>query len=294
VQASVNQLSRERTQLLVQSRGFLSPITDDMDPLVAPSQMHAFAEAGSVGGGVRGRWTLPSGLMFLAGLEAGEQDYQGVRTSTGVMATLAARYAPTNWSASRPLIEVGGLLSGGGGATFTRTYANGVGTSTGQGSSALKTSAIWGRAGWVWDTSKSDQLGAYAEYQYVRQSIGAYLEPLSQQDPFEALVTPGVDAMDVGKIGVRYNHTASSGWEYSGGLALAHAVSAVQELNVVVDGFGLVPAAPAGEQTWVEYGVHAGYAFANHSAVSFFVAGVAGSGYVGSRAHVGIDYRYTF
>jgi len=59
-------------------------------------------------------------------------------------------------------------------------------------------------------------------------------------------------------------------------------------------GFGFVPADPTGAQTWVEYGAHLGYSFARHSTISVFVAGVAGSGNIGSDTHAGVDCRLTF
>ena len=74
---------RDRTRLLAQSRGYVAPITDDLDPFAAPSQAHAVIEAGSVGGGVRGRWSLENGLTLLGGIVAGDQDYAGSRGGGG-------------------------------------------------------------------------------------------------------------------------------------------------------------------------------------------------------------------
>ncbi|MEJ0065008.1 MAG: hypothetical protein WDM85_05890 [Caulobacteraceae bacterium] len=34
------------------------------------------------------------------------------------------------------------------------------------------------------DTSQAEQIGVYGEYGQIRQSIGAYLEPISNIDPF--------------------------------------------------------------------------------------------------------------
>jgi len=294
VQASVDQLSRARTELLVQDRGFVSPITGDMDPLAAPSQAHTFADVGSASLGVRGRFTSDSGLMVLGGLLTGYEDYQNVRAGEDLTGTLALRFAPTSMGPSRPFIEVGGLLGRTNDLTFTRTYANGVGTAVGQGSTTASTSAIWGRAGWIFNATPADQLGVFAEYGYDRQSIGGYAEPLSKRDPFNAVVLAGADALDAGKIAVRYDHTSSAGWDFGVGLAVAHAFDESQGLQVAIPGFGFVPADPTGRQSWLEYGGHVGYAFNRHSALSLFVTGIAGPETVGSAAHFGLDYRLTF
>lgn len=294
VQASVNQLSRERTELLVQTRGFVSTITDDMDPLLAPSQIHVSAEAGSYGVGVRGRWTSDTGLMVMGGLMTGDEDYQGVQEDNNITGTLAVRYAPAMSATSRPFVEVGGLLGSADSVNFTRTYVNGKGAAEGQGAASMHSGAAWGRLGWIWTPSAADQIGAFAEYQYARQALGGYLEPLSQRDPFEALVAPGADEMNVGKIGLRYTHTAAAGWNYGAGLAVAHAFTDRQDLAVAVDGFGPVPAAPVHRETWVEYGVHVGYGLGRNSTLSLFAAGVTGSDRIGSAAHVGVDYKVVF
>jgi hypothetical protein len=294
VQASVNQLSQARTRLLVQSRGFVSPITDDLDRLAAPSQMHGFVEVGSVGAGLRGRLTFDNGLMLLAGVSWGDQDYLDVRADNGLTGTLALRYAPTGMGASRPFIEIGGLIGSIDNLTLTRTYANGVGTATGQGSTNANNSAIYGRLGWIWDIAKTDQLGVYGEYGDQRQTIGGYVEPLSRADPFEAHVGRGVDEMQVGKIGLRYSHDFNSGWELGGGLAVAHAFSESQSLPVAIPGFGFVPAAKVGDQTWAEFGARVGHTFGRRSTLSLFVVGIAGSAAVGSHADVGLDYKVSF
>jgi len=289
VEGSVAQLSQARVRLLVQGAGFVSDITDDLDRFSAPSQLHAVAEVGSASAGVRGRVSLDDGVTLLGGFSGGREDYQNIVAETDFNGTLAIRYAPPGFGPSRPFVEVGGLIGHANDLTMRRTYANGVGTAVGEGSAAYSNSAVWGRAGWIWDTRQDDQIGVYGEYGQIRQSIGAYLEPISNIDPFEALV-----GMNVGKVGVRWDHDFAHSWEAFVGLTVAHAFSQEQLLPVDVDGFGPVAAPGVGQQTWGEYRVRVGHSLSANASLSLFVSGIAGSSLVGDNTHVGVDYRATF
>jgi hypothetical protein len=294
VDASVAQLSQARVRLLVQGAGFVSDITDDLDRFSAPTQIHAVAEVGSASAGLRGRVSLADGITLMGGFSGGREDYQNIVAETDFNGTLAIRYAPPGFGPSRPFVEVGGLIGHADQLTLRRTYANGVGTAVGEGSAGYSNSAVWGRAGWIWDTSPAEQIGVYGEYGQIRQSIGAYLEPLSNINPFEALVGRGLDRMDVGKLGVRWSHDFAHGWEAFVGLTVAHSFSQEQLLPVDIDGFGPVAAPGLGEQAWGEYRVRVGHSINAHSALSLFVSGIAGSSLVGDNTHVGVDYRATF
>jgi hypothetical protein len=280
---------------LVQGNGFVSQITDDLDRFEGPNQVHATFEAGSVAGGVRGRVNIGgSGFTVLGGFSDGRQDYPDVIAGNEFNATIAMRYSPPGLGASRPFVEIGGLWGNSSDLTLTRTYGNGVGTAVGQGTTRYTSSAAWGRVGWIWNPTPASELGVYAEYGEAQQHIGAYLEPLSNLDPFEALVGQGTDRVDAGKLGARYTQSFANGWEASAGLTVAHAFSESQTLPVDVDGFGPVTASGVGKQTWVEYRARLGHSITAHSALSLFVAGVAGTSIVGDSVHVGADYRVVF
>ena len=179
-------------------------------------------------------------------------------------------------------------------ASFTRTYVNGGGTAAGTGSASYDSSAIWGRAGWILDADKADQLALFVEAERLRQSVGAYVEPLSNANPFEAHVLAGSDTMTIGRLGLRFNHAAEHGWEFGAGLTISRALSQTESLFVAIPGFGPVPAGPIGKQTWVEFGARVGYSFGPRSNLSLFVTGAQGSAVIGGYAHVGLDYRITF
>jgi hypothetical protein len=294
VEASVAQLSGARVRLLVQGAGYVSAITDDLDRFSAPTQIHAVVEAGSAAAGLRGRLSLADGITLLGGFSGGREDYRNIVADTELNGTLAIRYAPPGFGASRPFVEVGGLIGHADDLTMRRTYANGVGTAVGEGSASYSNSAVWGRAGWIWDTGKAGEIGVYGEYGQVRQSIGAYIEPISNIDPFEAVVGRGQDRMNVGKLGLRWEHDFAHGWEAFVGLTFAHSFSQEQVLPVDVDGFGPVAAPSVGQQTWGEYRVRVGHSVSGNSSLSLFVSGIAGSSLVGDDTHVGIDYRATF
>jgi hypothetical protein len=288
----VAQLSSARVRLLVQSDSG-SPVTDDMDRFIAPSQLHVVGQLGDAAAGLRARVSLDDGVTILGGFSIGEQHYQRVRADDDTTLAFALRYAPPH-AVSRPFVEVGGLVGRDGAADFSRTYANGAGTATGRGIANWAESAIWGRLGWVWDPDAADQVGAYVEYTRLRQSIDGYLEPLSNLDPFEAAVGRGVDRMDVGRLGVRFDHEFSSGWEAFGGFAVAHAFSHGQSLAVTVDGFGAVAAPAIGQLAWIDYRARLGRHLTRRSTLSVYVGGVAGTAPLGASVDGGLDYRITF
>jgi len=238
--------------------------------------------------------SFPSGLTLLGGFSGGREDYQDIVAGRELSGALAIRYAPAGFCASRPFVELGGLVGHSDDLTMRRTYANGVGTAVGEGTASYSNSAFWGRAGWIWDTKAAGQIGVYGEYGQERQSIGAYLEPISNIDPFEALVGQGRDRMDVGKAGVRWSQDFAHGWEAFVGLTVAHAFTQSQILPVDIDGFGPVGAPGIERQTWGEYRVRVGHSLGAHSALSLFVAGIAGTPVVGDSTHIGVDYRATF
>lgn len=290
----MDQLSRARVRLLVQGAGFVSEITDDLDRLDAPNQVHAVAEAGSAAAGLRARVRLGDGFTLLGGFSGGREDYKDVTASDELTGTLTLRYVPVGWGLSRPFAEVGVLSGGASSVLLQRNYQDGVKTVTGQGAAGYSNLAYWGRVGWIWDAAPGAQLGAYGEYGRISQSIGAYGEPLSNLDPFEALVGHGTDSMDVGKLGLRYSQDFKSGWEFSTGLAFAHAFSGGQVMPVDIDGFGPTAAGPIGQQSWIEYRARLGHSLSRNSALSLFVAGIAGTSPVAMATHVGVDYRVTF
>ena len=294
VQASVDQLSRARVRLLVQGGGFASEITDDLDRLDAPSQLHAVVEGGSAAGGFRGRVRFADGLTVLGGVSVGAEDYKDVTVDNELIGELAVRYMPPHFGPSRPFIEFGGIEGGAGSVDLRRDYVDGVKTAVGTGVAAYSSDALWGRVGWIWDLRSSTQLGAYAEYGEARQSIGAYAEPLSDLDPFEAVVGRGVDKIDALKLGARFGLAFASAWELDVGLAVARALDESRVLPAEVDGFGPVAPGPPGRQTWLEYRLGLSHSVGRTSSLGAFVSGVAGTSPVGSDAHAGLDFRVRF
>ena len=293
VQASVDQLARARTRLLVQSRGFLSPITDDADPFLAPTQAHAFVAGDDVNGGFRGRLNGPKDLTLLGGVSWGSQSYGSVRENGVTSGTVALRWAPALFRGSRPFLEAGYSASHGDGVKFARTYANGDGEATGVGGSSTNASEVYGRAGWVWTPAPADQFGVYAEYGRQRQSFAAYVEPLSTGNPFEAHVAGDQARQDVARAGLRYSHDPLHGLTWGLNAAVGHGFDADPGLEVAIPGVGALTPQSASGPTWFEYTARLGYGLGERVTVGAFVTGVAGA-VVGSHARPGLDVRLRF
>jgi hypothetical protein len=292
VQQSVNQLSSDRVRLLIDGQGLVSAVSDDLDPFVAPTQAHIVGQIGQDAIGLRGRVTLPDGLTLLGGFSYGRLDYRDMVASSEMTSTLALRYAPPG--ASRPFVEIGVLAGGSDDLTERRTYANGRGVAVGEGGGGYRNDAYWGRLGWIWDLRPSIQVGAYAEFGQAHQSIGGYLEPLSNIDPFEAAVGAGGDRAGIARLGLRYDQFLGGGWELFGGLAVAHAVDEHQTLPIAVDGFGPLTPTPVTAQSWVEYRARLGHSLSPTSSLSLYVSGLSGGSLLGTNLGVGVDFRVVF
>jgi len=289
----VDQLSRNHVRLLVDSDNFGAVVTDDLDRLIAPSQLHVVGQVGDGGaGGLRGRLSFGDGLEVLGGFALGREDFSGVTIPFEQLGSLTLRYAPSG--ASRPFVEVGGVVGQAQDAQFTRTYADGDKTGVGQGGGSYRSDEVWGRAGWVVDWGGSSQAGVYLQYGEQSQSLGGYMETLSNLNPFEAAVGAGGDRMDVGKLGGRYDFVTSDGWEIFAGLSIDHAFSQDHTLPVAVDGFGPITSTPVPSQTWVEYRARFGHALGPKTTLSFYVTGLAGTEPVGAPIAAGLDLKVVF
>ena len=293
VQASVDQLARERARLLIQGHGYASPITDDGDPFLAPTQAHAFVAGDDLNGGFRGRLNFGPGLTLLGGLSWGAQAYEGVKENGVTSGAAALRYAPALFKTSRPFAEVGYLTSHAEGSSFNRTYANGDGDAQGSGGGSSNGSEFYGRVGWIWAPTRADQLGVFVDYGRQQQSFGGYVEPLTTGNPFEAHVAGGVAEQDVSHAGFRYSHDPLRGISWGLNAAAGHGSDGDFGLVVSVPGVGTLTPTSRSDPTWFEYTARVGYTVAERVTVSAFVTGVAGSA-VGSHARPGLDVRLVF
>jgi fibronectin-binding autotransporter adhesin len=295
VQHSIDQLVEARGRQLVQNRGFTAPLLGANEAVTGPTALGGFSSVGSLAIGIGGRLAIgDSGVSLLGGVSYGQENYQDIRASNVLSGALAIRYEFVGLGPSHPFVEVGGSLDTIGQLVISRTYADGTGVALGRGQTRGSASGYYGRVGWVFAVNPTDQLALYGEYGYSSQRIGAYLEPLSMANPFEALVAGGTDSMDIAKLGVKFNHGLGGNLELGLNLGVAESLDVHEGVNANVDGIGPVAPTTAGDQTWAEYGAKLTYRLKGGAKIGVFFDGASGGSSIGTSIHGGIAFDARF
>ena len=103
-------------------------------------------------------------MTVLGGIAYGAQDYPEIRACDATTMAVAGRYTPfedpfgDKGNELHPYGEIGTWVTPRGTLTLSRTYANGSGTDTGEGSTNATSWAQYGRRGLIWDATKDDRI----------------------------------------------------------------------------------------------------------------------------------------
>jgi fibronectin-binding autotransporter adhesin len=120
---------------------------------------------------------------------------------------------------------------------------------------------------------------------------GGYSEATTAINPYPATVAPGVDTLNVARIGGQYTHLFNGAIEANVSAGVAYGFGAGSVVNV--NDFGPIAPNALPKTTWLEYGARIGYRASDNLVVDAFVVGTAG-GAVGATAHGGIALRVAF
>lgn len=289
----MDQLAAAHERLIVQHRAFSAPLTDEIGRLSGPSFVKAFASVGSASGGVGGRADLGAGFALAGGVAFGEESYRDVAADDEISGALSLRFIPGD-GPSRPYLELGGGAAHVGRLTLTRVYMNGAGIAVGQGRTSGDLASAHARLGWIFTIGHDDELAVFGEYAMGRLAVGGYVEPLSRTNPFEAHVAAGGARLQLGRVALRYTHALSQRWDLGLGIGVARDFDVKDGILAAIPGVGLLPPAPSGGSTFVEYDARVQYQVTDRSRAAVFVDGVAGASRIGGAAHFGVEYVRTF
>jgi hypothetical protein len=193
---------------------------------------------------------------------------------------------PKGIAGFRPLVEVGGWTEPNASFSFQREYMNGAGFAVGQGYTNGSVSNTYGRAGIVWESTPADQVMVTGEMDRSWSVVGAYAEPVSATNPFEAEVTSGTDAMNSAKLRMQWTHHFGQGIDATVWAAGARSFGDAIELTAAVPMAGeLVPTALT-PNTWAEYGGRVGFNLSPQVAADLSLAGVSGFDGMGTSAEL--------
>jgi hypothetical protein len=203
-QAATQALSASQRAALAESHATAGELLGMTRPMDTGHYMQTGAVFGSALGYASGQWSA-QGVTVIGGLAYGSEDYPGISQGNAPTVAAAVRYTfddpfGDDGKTLHPYAELGGWVTPQASLTLTRSYANGSGTSTGQGGTDATSWAEYGRGGLIWDVTAHDRLTGYGELGQQYMSFGAYSED-STNNPFPASVGAGLLRLGVARIG---------------------------------------------------------------------------------------------
>jgi len=293
IQSSVTALARSQFAQMVTGRLLSSLLLGANQQINGCSCGGGFGSVGSFGLGANGRWSLSDRLSLLAGASYDQFSAQGADVTNAPIVAASLRYDLADWGRSRPFFELGAAVSPYMTVNYSRSYANGFVTSTGDGSAIDRSAAVFGRVGWVDRFTPIDEGAVLVDLVRGWQQDGGYSEPVTAVNPFAATVSNGVDSQYVARFGAQYTHLFFDRVEANVNAALAYGFDNRSGSQVYVIDFGPVAPYPLLNSAWAEFGGRLAYRFSQHLVADAFLLGTVG-GEAGRTIHVGLGVRYAF
>ena len=295
---SVQTLGGDRQGAIVTNRVLGSILGGFNEQINCTTCISAFGEIGSFSAGVHGRHAITDDLSAIGGIAYSNYRGGDVHVTGMPLAAGSLRYDFTEWGASRPYLEAGGIAAPSGRANFARGYRlNGTNALSGadfsgSGSATTSNFGAFGRAGWVYRFSARDEASLGAELSHYWQRVGAYSETFSPINPVPLVNGGGTDQMNIAKFGGQLTHLWSATIETQVNFGVARSFASRSGLNAVIAGASITPG--LGEYIWAEYGARIGYRIQPNVIVDAFADGTLGPRPIGNTVHGGVAVRYTF
>ena len=261
IQNSVTSLAQSQFAQMVTGRLLSSLLLGATQQISGCDCGGGFGSVGSFGLGANGRWGLSDRLTLLAGFSYDQFSAQGADVTNAPIAAASLRYDPADWGRSRPFFELGAAIAPYMTVNYSRSYANGFTTSTGDGSTIDRSLSVFGRVGWVDRFTPVDEGAVLVDLVRGWQEDGGYSEPVTAVNPFAATVSSGVDSQYVARFGAQYTHLFFDRVEANVSAALAYGFDNRFGSPVYVIDFGPVAPYPLGNSAWTEFGGRLAYRF---------------------------------
>ena len=289
-QATVR-LANDRQGLMVTNAVLASILRGTNEQINCNDCVSAFGSVGSFSAGFHGRKQLTPNLSIVGGASFNQYRNGGVNVTSAPIFTGLFRYDFTDLGASRPFVEVGGVLSPAQRVVSIRNYGFGAGLAAGRGTTSVTSSSVFGRLGWVWRLSPQDEVAAAVELSQGWQRFGGYAEGGAglPSNPLPLFTGGGSDRMGVVKVGAQWTHLLTDRIETQINLGVAKSFGSRSGLNSVFGGRSLLS-----EHVWAEYGARLGYRIQQNFVVDIFADGTLGGRPIGNTVHGGIAARYSF
>jgi hypothetical protein len=294
IAASLTALAQTRQSSLITNRILNSILLGANEQVNCSNCASGFAAVGSFDVGAHGRWSLSDRLTILGGVSVDQYSENGASVASSPSLAASLRYDFVDWGKTRPFFEGGGGISPYQLTTYSRSYANGTGTSTGSGSSIDRSASAFVRVGAVSRITPIDEIAAYADVSRNWDQSGGYNELSGAGNPFLATVGKGVDSVDIAKFGAQYTHLVADNFEVNVNGGVARSFASVVGVGSSVDAFGGVSGSAPGPITWFEYGGRVGYRVSQKMVVDAFLLGTLGPEPAGRTIHGGVGLRFAF
>jgi hypothetical protein len=289
---SVQTLGGDRQGAIVTNRVLASILGGFNEQINCTTCVSAFGEIGSFSAGVHGRYAITDDLSVIGGIAYSNYRSGGVHVTGIPLGAASLRYDFTEWGASRPYFEAGGIAAPSGRANFTRQYTFSAADFSGFGSATTANYGAFGRGGWVYRFSPRDEASVGAELSHYWQRVGAYAETFSPINPVPLINAGGTDQMNIARFAGQLTHLWSATIETQVNFGIARSFGSRSGLNAIIAGASMTPG--LGEYTWAEYGARIGYRIQPNVILDAFADGTLGPGPIGNTVHGGAAVRYTF
>jgi probable HAF family extracellular repeat protein len=298
-QKSVQSLSDDQRGQMIESRITANELLGTTRPINDSSYTFAGAMFGSAVGYTGGQYSM-NGMTVLGGIAYGAQDYSNIEQDAATTIAAAIRYAFGNGSQTlRPFVELGGWVTPQADMTLSRNYSNGIGTSTGTGTTEATSWAGYGRLGVTSSITPKDKLTGFAELGQQYMSFSGYSETASASNPFPATVSSGLVRMSVMRAGGSWTHNLAdirmNDFTLPVSLTLAGAIAHSFDVHsglTANSGLGTSTAANTSD-TWGEFGARLEGELTKNIALDLDISGTT-SDQLGTSVHGGIGMSYKF
>jgi fibronectin-binding autotransporter adhesin len=293
VQSSVNAVAKAQQNQIVINRVLGSILLGATEQISCSSCGSGFGSIGSLGLGAHGRLGLSDQLTAMGGVSYNQSSSDGISVYDAPTVAGSLVYDFSNLGDSRPFVEAGGGFTPYEQVKYSRNYANGYGTALGTATAVNRALSLFARVGWVARLSPTDEAAISGDLSRSWMQTGGYSEATTTINPYPATVAPGLDTLNVARIGGQYTHLFNGNIETNVSAGVAYGFGAGSGSVVNVYDFGPIAPNALPNTTWFEYGARIGYRASDSLVVDAFVIGTAG-GAVGATAHGGIALRVAF
>ena len=284
---SIEQLSASRSCLMIQSANSSGSLLGYNQPINSRSSISGFGSGGPKAGGAAIQLSNDR-LSILGGLAYLQQGCSQAQLEFPVVGALAIRINAVDGWGSRIFLEAGGWTAPTANFRFSRTYKNGADDISGTGTTSGDLFYGYGRVGAIIVDNSRDQVALSAEVSREWLSLDAYEETASPDNPFDAKVSSGQQALSSVKLRSQWSHTLNSCWDFTAWTSIAWGREDQNGLSAAVAGIGEVDRAQSSDLFWGEYGFRLGYNLDKFTSISVFANGTIANSDIESDVRAGL------